>query len=153
MTIAVCLTLAVIISTILLTIVISLLLLYIGKNLHNKMIRSVSKARTQFFDCNPSGRILNRFSKDTAVLDVQLTLLFYFTIGFGLQVMISLALTIYVIPLMGAVLVLLFVLMICFKRQINVITRETFKWDGITRSPMNSLFTATIKGLMTIRAY
>lgn len=54
---------------------------------------------------------------------------------------------------MAVVLVALIVMMLCLKRQIGVITFETLKWDGISRSPMNSLFTATIKGLMTIRAY
>lgn len=33
-------------------------------NLHNRMLRSVLRAETVFFDTTPSGRILNRFSKD-----------------------------------------------------------------------------------------
>lgn len=143
----------VVLITVLLSIAISLMVLYIGKNLHNKMIKRVSRALTSFFDSNPSGRILNRFSKDTAVLDVQLTLLYFFMLVFALQVIVSLALSIYVIPIMGGVLAVLLVLMFCLKRHITVITSETLKWDGITRSPMNSLFNVTIKGLMTIRAY
>lgn len=38
-------------------------------NLHNKMNMAVIKAPVLFFDTNPAGRILNRFSKDMASLD------------------------------------------------------------------------------------
>ena len=79
--------------------------------------------------------------------------MYFFLIGFGLQIILSLALSIYVIPVMAGVLVILIVLMLCVKKQIGVITAETLKWDGITRSPMNSLFNVTIKGLMTVRSY
>ena len=40
-----------------------------ARKLHNKMVERVSRAPTSFFDSNPVGRILNRFSKDTAILD------------------------------------------------------------------------------------
>ena len=52
---------------------VSAFILKIGKNLHNKMIHSLSRTPVSFFDANPQGRILNRFSKDIAVLDVQFT--------------------------------------------------------------------------------
>lgn len=34
-----------------------------SRNLHNTMFQGVSRARMYFFHTNPSGRILNRFSK------------------------------------------------------------------------------------------
>lgn len=37
--------------------------------LHNNMFTSISKATMRFFNTNPSGRILNRFSKDIGVID------------------------------------------------------------------------------------
>lgn len=37
--------------------------------LHNNMFESISKATMRFFNTNPSGRILNRFSKDMGVID------------------------------------------------------------------------------------
>ena len=33
------------------------------------MLNSIIKAKIRFFDLNPIGRIMNRFSKDTGVLD------------------------------------------------------------------------------------
>ena len=43
-----------------------------SKNLHNKMFEKLLKAQPRFFDINPSGRILNRFSKDMGSMDEML---------------------------------------------------------------------------------
>lgn len=40
-----------------------------SKVLHNKMFSSILGATMRFFDTNPSGRILNRFSKDMGAID------------------------------------------------------------------------------------
>lgn len=37
--------------------------------LHNQMFSNILAATMRFFDTNPSGRILNRFSKDMGVVD------------------------------------------------------------------------------------
>ncbi|XP_026820606.1 multidrug resistance-associated protein 4-like isoform X2 [Rhopalosiphum maidis] len=38
-------------------------------NLHNNMFNALTKAKIYFFNTNPSGRILNRFSKDIGTVD------------------------------------------------------------------------------------
>lgn len=43
-----------------------------SKNLHNKMFSNLTHASMRFFDINPSGRILNRFSRDIGIIDEQL---------------------------------------------------------------------------------
>lgn len=40
-----------------------------SRNLHNTMFQGVARARMYFFHTNPSGRILNRFSKDMGQVD------------------------------------------------------------------------------------
>lgn len=40
-----------------------------AKNLHNFMFKSLIRAPMRFFDVNPSGRILNRFSRDMGAVD------------------------------------------------------------------------------------
>lgn len=40
-----------------------------SRNLHNMMFRGLTRARMYFFHTNPSGRILNRFSKDMGQVD------------------------------------------------------------------------------------
>lgn len=43
-----------------------------SRNLHNSMFNGVTRARMYFFHTNPSGRILNRFSKDMGQVDEML---------------------------------------------------------------------------------
>lgn len=38
-------------------------------NLHNTMFHNLLQSFMRFFDTNPSGRILNRFSKDMGIMD------------------------------------------------------------------------------------
>ena len=40
-----------------------------SENLHNEMTKAVLRAPVLFFDTNPTGRILNRFSKDIRNMD------------------------------------------------------------------------------------
>lgn len=41
----------------------------ISEVLHNNMFVNITRATMRFFNTNPSGRILNRFSKDIGVID------------------------------------------------------------------------------------
>lgn len=52
------------------------ILLKAAENLHNKMTVSAIKAPVLFYDSNPAGRILNRFSKDVGCMDDELPPLF-----------------------------------------------------------------------------
>ena len=40
-----------------------------GSSLHNAMLERLARAPMSFFASHPVGRLLNRFSKDTAVAD------------------------------------------------------------------------------------
>lgn len=43
--------------------------MHASKVLHDRMFNAVLRATMRFFDLNPSGRILNRFSRDVGVID------------------------------------------------------------------------------------
>lgn len=49
--------------------------LRIATNLHDMIFRCVSRAKMIFFNENPSGRILNRFAKDTYRVDILLPII------------------------------------------------------------------------------
>lgn len=42
--------------------------------LHNRLLDSIMRLPSSFFDTNPSGRIINRFSRDTEIMDSVLPL-------------------------------------------------------------------------------
>jgi ABC-type siderophore export system fused ATPase/permease subunit len=49
--------------------VVSLIVIASGTNMHNAMSARVLRAKILFFDSNPMGRILTRFSKDMVTID------------------------------------------------------------------------------------
>ena len=117
------------------------------------MLKKVARAPTSFFDSNPLGRILNRFSKDTTVLDSQLPQLYlHFFLHLAI-LLVSVLLSVIVLPFMAVVLVIMVFLMFKAKRRAALLSNEALRWDAITRSPINSLFSATLRGLITIRAF
>ena len=56
-----------------------LCLLYSSVNIHKKMVWKILRAPSAFFDANPIGRILTRFTKDTVILDYFLGLILNIT--------------------------------------------------------------------------
>lgn len=48
-----------------------------SRRIHEKLLHSVIKAKMHFFHTNPSGRIINRFSKDLYDVDYYLALVLY----------------------------------------------------------------------------
>jgi ATP-binding cassette, subfamily C (CFTR/MRP), member 1 len=43
-------------------------------SLHNQLLERVLRLPVSFFDANPSGRIINRFSRDTEIMNAVLPL-------------------------------------------------------------------------------
>jgi ABC-type multidrug transport system fused ATPase/permease subunit len=64
-----CLIIACMIITILRSIMFIKTCMTASINLHNAMFSSILRGAMRFFDTNPSGRILNRFSKDIGSID------------------------------------------------------------------------------------
>nr|ACZ64280.1 ATP-binding cassette sub-family C member 4 [Trichoplusia ni] len=122
-------------------------------NLHNQMFSNILGATMRFFDTNPSGRILNRFSKDMGVVDEILPKMYIDTIQIFMVMVGILVMVAIVNPLM---LVTTFVCgaLIYFWALVYLSTAQGIKRvEGITRSPVFSHVTATMSGLSTVRAF
>ena len=61
--------------------------------------------------------------------------------------------SIMVFPYLLVIIVVVLVAMYYVRQKSLVATMDSLRYDAITRSPMNSMFSASLNGLMTIRAY
>ncbi|KAJ1525502.1 hypothetical protein ONE63_010311 [Megalurothrips usitatus] len=121
--------------------------------LHDLMFSNVIRATMLFFNTNPSGRILNRFSKDLGSIDEALPktlldavqcVLYYFGYIF-VAVSVNWILIVPVVIL----LVVFYLTRIIYLSSAKNIKRL----EGMTRSPIFTHLNATIQGLSTIRAF
>ncbi|KAK2169807.1 hypothetical protein NP493_1174g00004 [Ridgeia piscesae] len=121
--------------------------------LHARLLHGMLRAPMSFFDTTPTGRIVNRFSKDVDTLDVSIPftlriLMSTLTSVIGTIIVISYSTPIFlsvVIPL-GLDIVLLQRFYVCSARQLRRI-------DSIRRSPIYAHFGETVTGTSSIRAY
>lgn len=124
-----------------------------SRTLHNKILHRVMNAVIEFFDTNPSGRILNRFSNDVGVLDrfllqVQnevIDALFYFS---AILATVCVILPWLVLPACALITIILLLVQLLKKFIIQGRGLEL-----LTRSPIYSLFSLTLSGLVSIRVY
>ncbi|KAF5303202.1 hypothetical protein FQA39_LY10115 [Lamprigera yunnana] len=123
-----------------------------AKNIHKMVLRSIMKAYMPFFDINLSGNILNRLSRDLAILDETMPIIVFEVIS----IIIFLVSILFVISTVNAIFlipsaVLLAVLVLA--RWLYISTSRSFRrLEGATRSPLIGQFNATLEGLSTIRA-
>jgi len=71
--------------------------------LHNSMFRGITRAAMYFFNTNPSGRILNRFSKDMGQVDeilpaVMMDVIQIFLALAGIVIVIAIVNPLFLIP-------------------------------------------------------
>ncbi|KAK6759548.1 hypothetical protein RB195_021245 [Necator americanus] len=121
--------------------------------LHQKMFSAVVNTKISFFDKNPIGRILNRFSKDVGTMDDQLSFVFFeFLMGalnfFGIVFVILLLNPIVFLPTLP-LLILFFMLRLVYLAS----SRDVKRLEATTRSPLYSHISAFMNGLFTVRAF
>uniref|UniRef100_A0AAQ5ZWD7 ATP-binding cassette, sub-family C (CFTR/MRP), member 12 n=1 Tax=Amphiprion ocellaris TaxID=80972 RepID=A0AAQ5ZWD7_AMPOC len=124
-----------------------------GCKFHDTMFKKIIASPMSFFDTTPTGRILNRFSKDQEELDSVLPLHMDPFLQFCLLVTFTIVIIASVFPAMLAAVVVIGLLfsLILFVFQKSI--RQMKKMENISRSPCISLTTSTLQGLSTIHAY
>ena len=121
--------------------------------LHNSMLSAVLKAPVFFFDTNPVGRILNRFSRDIGIMDELLPPVFLQSLEL---VLFSVAAVVLPSILNPWIVLPAISLVVCFAligRYYLRSSRDLKRMEGVNRSPVLSHFSDTLEGLVTIRAY
>ncbi|KAL9956480.1 hypothetical protein ACROYT_G037960 [Oculina patagonica] len=122
-----------------------------SERLHDKMVVAILQAPVLFFDSNPLGRILNRFSKDIGCLDELLPKTFLMAIQFVLILLMSILVPTVSNPWLLFFIVPLTVLVVYISKYYLNTSRELKRLESICRSPVFSHISETLNGLDTIR--
>ncbi|XP_036142952.1 multidrug resistance-associated protein 4-like [Monomorium pharaonis] len=121
-------------------------------NLHNTMFSNLLNAPMSFFNTNPSGRILNRFSKDMGTMDEILPKVMLEAFQVIFLVCDVMIIEVILNPWMLIIIMVLTVLFF-FTMNFYLSTAQNVKrLEGITKSPIFSHVNATLNGLPTIRS-
>ena len=123
-----------------------------SENLHDRMTKAVMKAPVLFFDTNPAGRILNRFSKDVGVMDDILPGQFLFAIQLCLYFFTAAILSAVVNVWLFITCAPLTVLFMYLAKYYLRSAREIRRLEALTCSPVYSLIADTVAGLEVIRS-
>uniref|UniRef100_A0A8C8IWZ7 Multidrug resistance-associated protein 4 n=1 Tax=Oncorhynchus tshawytscha TaxID=74940 RepID=A0A8C8IWZ7_ONCTS len=124
-----------------------------AQSLHNRMFNSILRTPVRFFDVNPIGRVLNRFSKDIGQLDAALPWTFVDFIQIFLQIIGVVAVAASVIPWILIPLVPLVIVFLFLRRYFLQTSRDVKRLESTTRSPVFSHLSSSLQGLWTIRAF
>lgn len=124
-----------------------------SRKLHDAMFAGVTRATMHFFNTNPSGRILNRFSKDIGQLDeilpsIMIDVVQIFLALAGIVIVVAIVNPYFLIP------TFLIAILFYFMRNFYLMSSRNLKrMEATTRSPIYSHLAATLNGLSTIRAF
>uniref|UniRef100_A0A669ETJ2 Multidrug resistance-associated protein 4 n=1 Tax=Oreochromis niloticus TaxID=8128 RepID=A0A669ETJ2_ORENI len=124
-----------------------------AQTLHNNMFNAILRTPIHFFDINPIGRILNRFSKDIGYLDSLLPWTFVDFIQVFLQVIGVIAVAAVIIPWILIPVVPLLVVFLFLRCYFLQTSRDIKRLESTTRSPVFSHLSSSLQGLSTIRAF
>ncbi|XP_053982539.1 ATP-binding cassette subfamily C member 4-like isoform X2 [Hylaeus volcanicus] len=124
-----------------------------NQKLHDMAFNALIRTGMRFFDTNPSGRILNRFSKDMGAIDELLPKAILDATQICLLMVGSLVVSCVVNYLFLIPIVFLSTVFYWIRKVFLKTSKNIKRMEGMTRSPVFTHLNATLNGLTTIRAY
>lgn len=121
--------------------------------IHDLAFTKIIRTPNSFFECNPLGRILNRFSRDIAMIDLMIP---HNMVELNIGLLESLS--IFIICIMTSIWLLIpltFILIISIPcREYFIRTsRCLFRLDALSKSPIYSHVVSSFNGIISLRAF
>ncbi|XP_039702279.1 canalicular multispecific organic anion transporter 2-like isoform X2 [Pteropus medius] len=123
-----------------------------ARSLHQALLYNMMRSPQSFFDTTPSGRILNRFSKDIYVIDEVLAPSILMLLGCFYNSIATLMVIVANTPLFMVVILPLAVFYLFVQRFYVATSRQLKRLESVSRSPIFSHFSETVTGSSVIRA-
>ncbi|XP_022111266.1 multidrug resistance-associated protein 4-like [Acanthaster planci] len=103
-----------------------------SRNIHNRMFKAIIHSPILFFDTNPTGRILNRFTNDIGLMDDQLPPAFFDFLQLSLLILGTLVLTCIVNYYLLILLLPLVIIFAILKWYALIATRAIKRLDSVS---------------------
>ncbi|PWN87324.1 hypothetical protein FA10DRAFT_183067 [Acaromyces ingoldii] len=124
-----------------------------SRSLYRQLMTTIMRARPQWFDRTPVGRIMNRLSKDIETLDQELAPQLIFFIDVCIQSTVILIVSCYAVPAFTVFSAVVIVLYYAIGALYVVSSRDLKRIESVTRSPIFTLVGEALSGAVVIRAY
>ncbi|XP_015266213.1 PREDICTED: canalicular multispecific organic anion transporter 2 [Gekko japonicus] len=121
--------------------------------LHAGLLENKLHTPQSFYDTTPTGRIINRFSKDIYVIDEVIPPTILMFLGTFFNSLSTMIVIIASTPLFAAVIIPLAILYYFAQRFYVATSRQLKRLESVSRSPIYSHFSETVTGASVIRAY
>ncbi|CAO1622047.1 unnamed protein product [Parajaminaea phylloscopi] len=139
-------------------IVVAALLTFYGslnasRSLFDRMLTATMGATNRWLDKTPSGRIVNKFSRDIEVVDSSINQSLRYFVTFLIAGVISVLTIIAVLPTFVVPTIVLGAANIWVARGYIRAARDLRRLESVSRSPIFSAFSELLQGIGTVRAY
>ncbi|XP_076279079.1 sulfonylurea receptor [Lasioglossum baleicum] len=122
------------------------------RKLHEEAISRLLRVPLSFFECNPVGKILNRFSADMGVIDKKISTsiqrLTFFVLLCGSAIIVNVIISPWFLVAALPTCAIYYLVQRFYRRS----ARHLQRLDGSTRWPIATHFSETLTGLATLRA-
>lgn len=123
-----------------------------GQSAHARLLSGILAAPLRFFEANPVGRLVNRFSRDLDTVENPLPRALQDTCSCLLDVLVVFLLLAALEPHAILMLVPVALIYLWLMRLFRPTSRETQRLESISRSPIFALFSESLSGTDTLRA-
>ena len=124
------------------------------RQIHSKMVYRILHCKiNEFFELLPIGMIINRFSSDIFVIDMQLIFTNLFLTNEACGLLFDVVVIFHYTNIFSLIFITIFIIIsIHLHRKYMSCKRELLRQELITRSPIAGLINDVLKGLPEIRA-
>ncbi|CAL4064790.1 unnamed protein product, partial [Meganyctiphanes norvegica] len=123
------------------------------RHLHQVMLENMVQCPMRFFDTTPAGRIMNRFTTDTAMIDKELARSVTHLLFFVLLCASAMIVNAVVTPAFLGVAIPICFIYYAIQKFFRCSSRELKRLESLSRSPLYSHMSESISGSVVIRAY
>ncbi|KAM4634683.1 multidrug resistance-associated protein 1-like isoform 2-T2 [Polymixia lowei] len=135
------------------TLAISLGGIIASRHLHVDLLNNVLRSPMSFFECTPSGNLLNRFSKEVDAIDCMIPDGMKMMLGYLFKLLEVCIIVLMATPFAGVVLLPL-TFLYAFIQSFYVATScQLRRLEAVSRSPIYTHFNETVQGASVIRAF